>query len=399
MNSRKKDFQKWHVLIASFISYTFDAMGMAYLSLAMLDIVGEWNISLGKAGLLGSAILLGMGLSSFIVGYISDNYGRKKALIGCLAIFGVFAGLVIFVTSWWQFMFCNFISGIGLGGIWGVVASFVNETWPKDKRGKAISFVMSAGQIGFIISTSLAFFYLNTLGWRFLYFTSFFSVFAILYILVFVKESEKWKANREHHGNDSGNRISVKMIFENGLSKQTILATLMAAFTFTGLWGLNTWMPSYLVQERGFNNTEKTIFLIVCYIALFFGQQVCGFLSDKIGRKKTMYLLFFTTTVSIIAFVLLSSKILVFITGTFSYFTTSYAGIFGVYFTELYPTRIRNIGSGFCFNIGRGISAISPFMLGQIAAYYNLSVSIITCAFFFLAAAVLLRFLPETNIK
>lgn len=393
----RKIAQKWHVLIGCFISYTFDAMGMVSLSLAMLNIVNEWKISLAKAGLLGSAILFGMGFSSIIVGTISDNYGRKKALIGCLALFGIFGGSVAFVTSWWQFMICNFISGIGLGGIWAVAASFVNETWPAQQRSKAISFVMSAGQVGFIISILLSFFYLNKLGWRFLYATSFLCVIAIIYIALFVKESEKWKIEK-NNCIDKKEKISGKEIFEKGLLKKTILATAMSAFTFIGIWGLDTWMPSYLVNQKSFDNIEKTIFLIICNICLFFGQQVCGLLSDKIGRKRTLYILFFSSTLSLIIFVLVKSFFLIYIIGAFVYFTMSYPSIFGVYFTEFYPTRIRNLGSGFCFNIGRGISAISPFLLGQIATSYNLSVSIMSCAIFFIIASLFLRFLPETKI-
>lgn len=78
MINNKNANQKWYVLFGMFFCYLFAAMGMIYLSLSISYIVEEWNILLSMAGLLGSAMLLGIGFSSIIVGWYSDNYGRKK---------------------------------------------------------------------------------------------------------------------------------------------------------------------------------------------------------------------------------------------------------------------------------------------------------------------------------
>ena len=74
----------------------------------------------------------------------------------------------------------------------------------------------------------------------------------------------------------------------------------------------------------------------------------------------------------------------------------AYAGPFGAYFPALYPTRVRSLGSGFCFNVGRGIAAFAPFVLGTLAASYGLATSIGLCALGFLAAGLVMLALPET---
>jgi hypothetical protein len=66
----------------------------------------------------------------------------------------------------------------------------------------------------------------------------------------------------------------------------------------------------------------------------------------------------------------------------------SFSGIFGSYFAEIYPLRVRSLGAGFCFNVGRGLSAFAPFVLGAIAAKTNLSTSIALCGAGFALAAV-----------
>ena len=43
-------------------------------------------------------------------------------------------------------------------------------------------------------------------------------------------------------------------------------------------------------------------------------------------------------------------------------------GSFTYYLPELFPTRLRGTGSGFCYNIGRVAAAVGPFVVGSIAA-------------------------------
>jgi hypothetical protein len=75
----------------------------------------------------------------------------------------------------------------------------------------------------------------------------------------------------------------------------------------------------------------------------------------------------------------------------------AYTGPFGSYFPALYPTRVRNLGAGFCFNVGRGIAAFAPYVLGQLATSIGLSASIALCAAGFFGAAVLMLLMPESG--
>ena len=75
-----------------------------------------------------------------------------------------------------------------------------------------------------------------------------------------------------------------------------------------------------------------------------------------------------------------------------------YAGIFGSYFSELYPARIRSLGAGFCFNVGRGISAFAPFVLGALATRYGLGIGISLCAVGFAFAGLFTILLARTPV-
>jgi hypothetical protein len=67
----------------------------------------------------------------------------------------------------------------------------------------------------------------------------------------------------------------------------------------------------------------------------------------------------------------------------------------GAYFPRVYPARVRSLGAGFCFNIGRGMSAFAPFALGGLASVWGLSTMIALCGAGFLCAAGAMAFLPR----
>jgi hypothetical protein len=73
----------------------------------------------------------------------------------------------------------------------------------------------------------------------------------------------------------------------------------------------------------------------------------------------------------------------------------SQAGLMGAYFPDLFPTRMRSLGAGFCFNAGRGFAAFSPYLFGELASRVGLANSIALCGIGYLAAALFMLLLPR----
>ncbi|MFC7616196.1 MFS transporter [Actinokineospora soli] len=135
---------RWIVLGGCFLAYLFDALEIVLLSVALPAIRQEMGLSVTQGGLLATATLLGIGVSSVAGGYVADNFGRKKALVAALVIFGAFTAVLVVVPSFPVFLVLRFLAGIGLGAVWSVVSAYVVETWPSESRGRAAAFVISA---------------------------------------------------------------------------------------------------------------------------------------------------------------------------------------------------------------------------------------------------------------
>jgi MFS family permease len=385
-----------HVLAACFLSYAFDGMDFMVLSLSLTAITQEWHLTLGQAGLLGTAGMIGVGFSSVLVGWYADNYGRRRALLLSVITFAVFTASIAVARGWWDVLILRFIAGLGLGGVWGVVSAYIHESWPPRFRARAIAFVLSSWPIGFIAAAAIARWVLPAYGWRMLFACGGLALVATLYILKFVPESEVWLLERNERrfaGNQE--RAAVREIFAHGLRRRTVLGTCAAACALAGYWAVNTWLPTYLVRDRGLDQARMATFIIVLNIGTFLGYQIFGYIADYIGRRKALIWCFFGATVMLPLYALTRDPTLLLWMGPVLSLFFSFTGGFGSYFPELYPTRMRSLGAGFCFNMGRGVAAFAPFALGHMATTLGLASSLGVCAVAFLFAGLSMLFMPE----
>lgn len=391
---------KWHVLTGGFFSYMFDAMDITLLAVSLPFIMKDLDMSMAQGGLLGTATLVGVGISSVVVGWYSDNYGRRKALLWSLVLFGILTAAISLSPNWYVVLILRFLAGLGLGGVWGIIAAYIAETWPVRQRGRAAAFVLSSFPAGAGISAFLATIVIPVYGWRGLFIAGAGSILAALYIYFFVPESETWKQQKVA-GQQQGEpvNVSVKEIFSPELVKITFFATLSATFALVAYWGSTTWIPTFLMKERGLDMETMSLFFLILNIGMFVGYNLFGYLADMIGRKNAIILSFLGTTITLPIYVMTENTSALLWLGPVYAFFISFAGLFGSYFGELYPTRVRTLGAGFCFNVGRGLSAFSPVVLGMVSAKFGLAIGIGICSIFFFLAAVMMLFLPSTHNK
>lgn len=388
---------RWHVLTAGFVSYGFDAMDFMMLALALPAITREWHLSLGQAGLLATAGMIGVALSSIIIGWYADNFGRRPALLLSVILFACFTAAIALAHNWWQVMALRFLAGLGLGGLWGVIAAYIAETWPAEQRSRTIGFVLSSWPIGVIAAAAIARIVLPRYGWRFLFAFGGAALIAALYVLMFVPESPLWQAQRNRPRGRAARRVSVGEIFAPGLARLTLLGTAAASCALIGYWGANTWLPTYLVRERGLAETQMATSIIVLNVGMFAGYQLFGLLADRFGRRTALLLCFAGATVWLPIYAMTREPRMLFWLGPVLGLFFAYTAPFGSYFPALYPTRVRSLGAGFCFNVGRGIAAFAPYLLGQLSSSIGLSSSIALCAVGFLGAAVVMLLMPEAK--
>ncbi|MDX6292540.1 MAG: hypothetical protein QOH50_1615 [Kribbellaceae bacterium] len=382
-----RDSGKWVVLGGAFVAYMFDALEILLLSFALPDIRTEFGLTKAEGGLLATATLLGIGVSSLTVGWLADNYGRKRALMLSLVVFGVFTASLALVPSFAVFLVLRFAAGLGLGGVWGVVSTYVVETWPTAQRGRAAAFVLSSFPAGGAIAAVVAGALLP--DWRLLFFLAGAGVIVPLLIIGFYfTESAEWIEQKS-------TPVKVTEIFSPDLRRKTLLGTAVASLALFGWWGASTWLPTYLHTDRGIPTATVALFMTVLNIGMFVGYNVFGLIADRIGRKYALVLTLLGVGLTLPLYVVAADRTALLWLGPLFAFFAAFSGIFGAYLGELYPTRVRATGAGFCFNVGRGVSAFAPFALGALATGAGLGTGLLLCAGIFLCGAVVMTALPN----
>lgn len=387
-----------HSSVGAFLSNLFDFYDLMILSMVLALISKEFNLTLSQAGLLGTFTLIGCGISVFVIGWFSENYGRKKAIIYSVLGFSILTALIGFANSYMQILVLRLVAGIALGGIYTLAGTILNETWPPHLRGRATTIVWTSSTAGVLLASTLVAKMMPVYGWRSLFLFSIIGVLVAIYIAIFVPETEAWKAMKAQLG-EGKKRLTLGEglieLFSQKLRKDTMVGTMAAFLAQLSFWGFMFWLPMFLIKERGLGPAAVGGYIAFQSIGNFIGVPITGFIADKIGRKRTLLLVFALGTILIPLYASLKDLRMLFLMGPIMGAIYSYPGLFATLFPELLPTHIRSLGTGLMFNTGRALSAFGPITLGAIGAIYGLGFSIMTCGIMYLGAGIFTLFISD----
>jgi MFS family permease len=317
-------------------------------------------------------------LGSVIFGIYGDKFGRKKSMIitilgfsvatfavGLLptyALVGVLAPILLIMV--------RLIQGIFAGGEWGSGAVLTIESIPKQKRGLLSGFLQSGFSFGFLLA-AISFQIITIIfpghlfeefGWRILFFTGIIPGFVALFVRLSMDESPLWIKKNKENGLEKTPLRSI--VF--GIHKKEFLlcATIMTGLVYM-YHGSISILPTYLEQFGNFEKEQIALIMIYATASSWVGMILTGWISQKIGRKKSMLIFVF---VSILISIPLASAILDNVYGlvlyvvVFAFVISTASGPIPAYFSERFPTQIRNSAAGFSYNAGLIFGSWSPLI-------------------------------------
>jgi MFS family permease len=174
-------------------------------------------------------------------------------------------------------------------------------------------------------------------------------------------------------------------------------SALAAGLSLSAYWGTTTWLPTYLVKERGLSISDMGMFMTVLSVGMFIGYQLFGWLADVIGKRHALLITLFGCAITLPLYAVATDRMVLMWLGPLYAFFIAWVGLFGSYFGELYPTRVRATGAGFCFNVGRGVSALAPVLFGGLTQMVGIQLALGLCGALFLLAGIVTLFMPNTE--
>jgi MFS family permease len=385
-------------LIAAGLGWMLDAFDVTLFAMALPAIRAELGLSGSEAGGLGSVTLLGAAAGGVFFGFVADRFGRTRALIFSVALYSIFTAACGFATTLTQLVVFRTLLGIGMGGEWASGAALVSETWPAEHRGKALGFMQSGWAIGYAAAALVNAAVQPAFGWRAVFFVGILPAFFTLWVRRNVEEPPIWKAAQT-----VVKRGSLAMAFRRPLLGLTVALTVMNMFTLFAWWGFYLWLPSYLTQPAsqggvGLQLLSSSAFIFVMQAGMWFGYVTFGFVSDRVGRKRTYVTYLLAAAALLFLYVTIRNPVALLALGPFvAFFATGYFSGFGAVTAEIFPTAIRASAQGFTYNVGRVASAVAPWAVGTLAQSQGYGVALSLSSAAFLAAAFVWIWIPETR--
>lgn len=386
-------------LLAAGLGWMLDAFDVTLFAMALPAIRAELGLTAAQGGALGSVTLIGAAAGGILFGLLADRYGRTRALMLSVALYSIFTAACGFATTLTQLMVFRVLLGLGMGGEWASGAALVSETWPAHHRGKALGFMQSGWAIGYAAASLVNAVVQPAFGWRAVFLVGVLPAFFTLWVRRNVEEPPIWKATSRTPLKRGG----LALAFRRPLLGLTIALTIMNMFTLFAWWGFYLWLPSYLTQPVeqggvGLQLLSSSGFILVMQAGMWFGYVTFGFVSDRIGRKRTYVTYLLAAAALLFVYVTVRNPIALLALGPFvAFFATGYFSGFGAVTAEIYPTSIRASAQGFTYNVGRVASAAAPWAVGTLAQTegYGAALSLSSAAF--LLAALVWIWIPETR--
>jgi MFS family permease len=216
-----------------------------------------------------------------------------------------------------------------------------------------------------------------SLSWRFVMGCGALPAFAALLVRSKLKEPDRWqKAKTEPRG-------SIRELFTAELRRKTGGGVLVCAVALVTFWVFSAFLPmiaTYLAEEvapKGITPAElgamKASVVTRCMTSFNIGGAIgvlfAAPLALRLGRRPLFVTYFAWSTAGILlAFVpSWTAQTRILLVGIAAASVYGVFASFQFYLPELYPTRLRGTGAGFCLNTGRLLTVAGPFVVGQIA--------------------------------
>ena len=390
---------QWTVLFAAWLGWGFDCFdGLLFNYVAPNCVPTLLGLTIGSplaraatlkwGGILASLLLIGWATGGILFGQIADRIGRARTLMLTMLLYALGTAACAAAPNIWTLVAFRIIASLGIGGEWAAGAAMVAEVVPEHRRVEAGALLYTSAPFGLFLATFANFqiagvFFKGSpeTSWRIVFLCGLIPAAVAFVVRMFVREPERWREAAAA----GAPRPRFAELFTAENRALTLSGFAMAVIALIGWWSVNAFIPivsSGLAQataKAGAFDRAATLGLVEHWKALgtnvfnlggLIGTLLTIPAAKVMGRRKMFALYYFLSGVAILATFGLDLPPQ---QRLYMYFFIGLTvfGVFGsftYYLPELFPTRLRGTGAGFCYNVGRFIAAAGPFLVGTVAA-------------------------------
>jgi len=372
---------QWVVFLAAWLGWGFDVFdGLLFNFVAPTCVPRLLHVPAGDprvgvvTGAITATLLVGWATGGILFGLLTDRLGRSRTLLVTMLTYAIATAACAAAPDVATLAVFRFLAALGIGGEWAAGASLVAEVVPAHRRVAAGALLYTSAPLGILFAGVVndvvtrripALAAAPDLAWRCVFLAGLIPAAVALWIRRRVREPEAWAAT-------SGPPPRFRALFAPELRRATFGGLAMSIVSLVTWWGTNAFLPFVATSLAGPDAPPPIAAAYITYAATTFDLGgLVGTLATiplaRLGRRRLFAIYFAGAAAAIwITFGVAWSPIvrlrLLFLDGLTVF---GVAGSFSFYLPELFPTRLRGTGSGFCFNTGRYLAAAGPFVVGH----------------------------------
>jgi MFS family permease len=238
-----------------------------------------------------AAFHLGYLLSLFIVGFIADHFGAKRAYVttGVAACLSPWA-FVLFADGFWSAFWLHALTGLCQGGSYTPALALINDNVPRERRGRAMGFLIAASSAGYAVCLLTAGLALKLTGWRgALALVALMPVASFLLAVYILRGTENLV-----HARPAGQSAlaALPAVWRNRRGMLSIWGYSFHNWELLGIWA---WLPAFLTAALVLDGSSSPASLALAlaaltYVANIGGSIAGGVMADRWGRTQTILL-------------------------------------------------------------------------------------------------------------
>jgi MFS family permease len=327
-------------------------------------------------------------------------------MIVTILFYSLFTCAAAFAQAPWQMVVLRFLVAMGVGGEWAVASAMVAEVMPQRSRSVMSSIFHGSSVLGTLLAAAAGAYVvgnpnLGASAWRWGFAIGVLPALLTIWIRWKLREPEQWVKAQQRAAADAHQQTGrLGELFVGANLRSTLVGVSLASIGLVTFWGIHIYGKDALlryaqgqilvneniaadapipVQQQAFqrHKTEikraEMLSMVLNTIGGGLGLVLFGTISDRLGRKGAFAL--YHTVAFLMVIILFEGLIarqadalwLAIALPVFGFFTLGMHAGYAVYFPELYPTRLRGTGAGFCFNMGRLATAAAFFAFGAIS--------------------------------
>jgi MFS transporter, SHS family, lactate transporter len=348
-----RETRGWRLAVGSgILGWVLDSFDFFVLVFLFDVLVARFHVSKASVVYTLTLTLAMRPLGALLFGAMADRFGRRRPLILCVLYFSLCTVMSGLAPTFAAFVVCRALYGIGMGGYWGIGASYAMESSPRRFRG-VLSGLMQAGYpMGYLLASVAMQTLTPAFGWRVVFFAGAPVALLIVALTLFAPESVAWKQHRP---------ASMRRIFAAVVEHRALFLYLlvMLGVMMSLTHGTQDLYPDFLkslpeIAAKTVMGMQAPYGMAILYtVGGIVGCLFFGHLSQKFGRRRAIMLALAIALASIPAWAF-GTSLGVLVVGSIlmQFGVQGSMGVVPAHLNELSPDAVRSLFPGFVYQAG-----------------------------------------------